>query len=245
MITRKAFPLELKALKDRQFEGYLSTFGNVDHGGDIVVSGAFKATLADHRKNKTLPAMLWMHQMDRVPGKWLSMQEDDDGLWVKGELAKTPLGDEMHELLKFEAVRGMSIGFYTKKWDYTKDGYRLIKEAELVEGSIVTLGMNPLATIQGVKSRLSNAGEYVPGIAEFKRKIEDYLRDEGCPSRVAKRLVSNMFAGESIATIDGEAELRDEGGAIPEEAKDLFQSAAGLVDALRGATISELFKKTR
>ena len=39
-------PIEIKALGSREFEGHGSIFGNIDLGGDIVVPGAFKMTLA-------------------------------------------------------------------------------------------------------------------------------------------------------------------------------------------------------
>ena len=38
--------IDTKALTDQgEFEGYASIFGNVDRGGDIVVSGAFAESL--------------------------------------------------------------------------------------------------------------------------------------------------------------------------------------------------------
>jgi HK97 family phage prohead protease len=84
-----------------QFEGHGAVFGNVDLGGDVILPGAFKRTLAEHKANGSLPAMFWMHNPDRVPGKWLEVAEDDKGLAVKGELAQTDLGKEIHILLKW------------------------------------------------------------------------------------------------------------------------------------------------
>lgn len=179
-------PLEIKALSDREFEGHGSTFGNVDLGGDIVMPGAFKRSLAAHRKAGSLPQMFWMHDPSRVPGKWTEMHEDKDGLAVKGVLAPTELGNEIHTLLKMEAVRGLSIGYVTKDQDFDDDGNRLIKEVELWEVSVVSLPMNPLAQVAHVKAGLSAAGEYVPSPKEFER----ILRDAGCSRAVAKRIVS-------------------------------------------------------
>lgn len=185
-------PLEIKGLKDRQFDGHGSVFKNVDLGGDIVLPGAFKRSLAGHRKAKTMPGLFWMHDPSQIPGKWLDMEEDDYGLAVTGVLAPTPLGDEVHVLLKMEAVRGMSIGYRTMDQEYDNDGNRLVKEAELWEVSIVSLPMNPLAKIEHVKSRLSAAGEYVP----TPRQFEKALRDVGCTQTVAKRILSKLFDDE-------------------------------------------------
>lgn len=182
-------PLELKSLNDREFEGHGSIFKNIDLGGDRVMPGAFKKSLAEHRKGGSLPQMFWMHDPTKVIGKWLDMSEDKNGLAVKGVLAPTELGNEIHTLLKMDAVRGLSIGYVTRDQDYDNDGHRLIKEADLWEVSVVSLPMNPLAQVAHVKSRLSATGEYVPTVREFER----LLRDVGCSQKIAKTLISKMF----------------------------------------------------
>jgi HK97 family phage prohead protease len=240
----KTFPLEIKSLKERQFEGYLSTFGNVDHGGDIVVKGAFKKTLAAAKKSGGLPPMFWMHQWDKVPGKWLDMSEDDDGLYVKGELAPTPLGDEMHVLLGMKAVRGMSIGYVTKDRDWDKEGHRLLKELDLLEGSIVSLAMNPMAKIEAVKSRLSQAGEYVPQMAEFKRALENHLRDVGLSQTLAKTMVAKMVTAMSDEMPEGRPEQRDAGQNDQDhEAADVLELAKSLSTRFAVASLVNPFKR--
>ena len=192
-------PLEIKSLEDRQFEGHGSIFKNVDLGGDVVLPGAFKRTLASHKKAGSLPQMFWMHDPSRVPGKWLDMREDSRGLVVKGVLADTDLGNEIHTLLKMDAVRGLSIGYVTKDMDYADDGTRLIKDVDLWEVSVVSLPMNPLAQVQHVKSRLSAAGEYVPSIKEF----ESLLRNAGCSRSVARLIAYKVRSLEEDGD-DGE-----------------------------------------
>lgn len=195
--------LEIKSLSDREFDGHGSIFGNVDLGGDIVLPGAFKRSLAQHRKEGSLPQMFWMHDPSRVPGKWLSMSEDEDGLAVKGVLAPTDLGNEIHTLLKMDAVRGLSIGYMTKDQDFDKDGNRLIKEADLWEVSVVSLPMNPLAQVAHVKTRLSAEGAYVPTAREF----ETSFRKMGCSKQISRKLVSMIFdsSGVTLEESDDEA----------------------------------------
>jgi HK97 family phage prohead protease len=185
------FKLEIKALNAREFEGYGSTFGNVDLGDDIVMSGAFAKTLADHRAAGALPPMFWMHNPEAVPGKWMSMEEDEQGLFVKGTLADTQLGNETRELLKMKAVRGLSIGYRARAWEYEKrDNHliRLLKEVDLWEVSVVSLAMNPLAMVEHAKSRLSREGEYVP----TEREMEHYL-EQKFSKRVARTMISKLF----------------------------------------------------
>ena len=190
-MTRETFNfrLSIKALNDDEFEGHGSVFGNVDLGGDIVMPGAFKRSLANHRKAGRMPQMFWMHQPDKVPGKWLEMREDDIGLHVHGTLADTQLGNEMRTLLKMDAVRGLSIGYQTKEADYDDDGNRLLKEIDLWEVSLVSLAMNPLAEVEAVKSQLSKNGVYVPGRREFER----FLRDNGYTRKFAEHAVARIF----------------------------------------------------
>jgi uncharacterized protein len=209
--------LEMKSLNAKEFEGHGSIFDNVDLGGDIVLPGAFKRSLAYHRKAGTLPQMFWMHDPSRVPGKWLSMNEDDDGLAVKGVLADTDLGNEIHTLLKMDAVRGLSIGYMTKDMDFDKEGNRLIKEAELWEVSVVSLPMNPLAQVAHVKSRLSADGAYVP----TSRELEAYFRKIGCSKKTARTLISKLFdsSGEMPADDD-----QDETGGMLVDAEKQIES---------------------
>lgn len=186
--------LELKALQSREFEGHGSVFNNIDLGGDIVMPGAFKRSLAQHRKSGNLPQMFWMHDPSRVPGKWLDMSEDERGLSVKGVLAETELGKEIHTLLKMDAVRGLSIGYIAKDQDFDDDGNRLIKEAELWEVSVVSLPMNPLAQVSGVKSQTSVDGAYVPS----PREMEKEFRRMGCSKQVSRKLIAKIYDGSGV-----------------------------------------------
>jgi len=202
-----------------QFEGHGAIFGNVDWGGDVILPGAFKRTLAWHKSEDTLPAMFWMHDRSRVPGKWLDMIEDEKGLATKGELAPTDLGKEVHTLLKMEAVRGLSIGYLPKEVDFTADGVRVVKDVDLLEVSIVSIPMNPKAQIQHVKSRLSAIGEYVPRedeLAELKRECERFLRGKGFSKKMACRYAANLFNGSGEIP-----EPKTGPGATPEPGREL------------------------
>lgn len=202
--------LEVKALSDRQFEGHGSIFGNVDLGGDIVARGAFTDTLAAHKAAGSMPQMFWMHQPDKVPGKWLEMREDEKGLYVKGQLAPTDLGEELHVLLKMKAVAAMSIGYRTLEREWREDdehgAVRVLKAVDLWEVSLVSLAMNPLAKVTGAKARLSDFGEYVP----TARELEQSLRDAGMSRTVAKAVVTKTL-GVGMPSREHEPGLRDAG----------------------------------
>ncbi|MDJ0922111.1 MAG: HK97 family phage prohead protease [Henriciella sp.] len=151
--THQDSRFEIRALsEDGTFEGYGSIFNNEDSYGDTVLPGAFKATLAQHKKNGTMPALLWQHRGDQPIGVYEEMTENEKGLYVKGRLAlDTRLGREAHALLKMGALNGLSIGFVTKKWERTDKG-RDVKEVELWEVSLVTFPANGKARVDGVKN---------------------------------------------------------------------------------------------
>jgi HK97 family phage prohead protease len=214
-------PLEIKSLSDREFEGHGSVFKNLDLGGDIVLPGAFKRSLS----SGSMPAMFWMHDPSRVPGKWLDMHEDKKGLAVKGVLADTELGNEIRTLLKMDAVRGLSIGYVTRDQDFDKDGNRLIKEVDLMEVSVVSMPMNPLAQVAHVKSRMSVACEYVP----TKREFEHILRDAGCSQKTAKVIVSKIFN-----------EPDETPGEIEETNDEAAKAALALLDKIRAASLKDV-----
>lgn len=180
-----SFKFELKTLGDSQFEGYGSTFGNVDLGGDIVLPGAFTASLKQQKSAGELPQMFYGHDPMLVPGVWLDMREDSNGLYVKGELLMdTQLGRETHVQLKKRALRGMSIGFsindYKKDIGFDEDGHRLLKKLDLWEVSVVSMPMNTEAKVESVK--------------DLKRMYENELRREAnFGSAAAKRASSVGF----------------------------------------------------
>lgn len=150
----KALPTEFNfETKDdryngRVFTGYASTF-DLDLGGDIIMPGAFKKTLAERADRVKI---LWEHK--NPIGKPLRMLEDDKGLYVEGKISKIPLGDDALTLMKDKVVDEMSIGFSIPagKSERDSNGNRIIREVKLFEFSPVTFGMNDNTAIQSVKS---------------------------------------------------------------------------------------------
>jgi len=227
----QSFEFEIKALGAREFEGYGSVFGNVDNGGDIVVPGAFARTLKDHKAAGTMPMMFWMHQVDQVPGVWLDMAEDTKGLYVKGEIVDTALGRDVRTLLGKKAVRGLSMGWRPVDTDWRPDGVRVLKQVELVEVSIVSMAMNPLAQVEAMKAaRLSDDGEYVP----TEREFEQYFRKMGCSKSVARSLIARLFEGSDAGGMPGGP--RWDAGMADEE-NEALAALARLTDKVGAAAL--------
>lgn len=234
MLSQFDLKLEIKALEDGQFEGYGSVFNNMDLVGDVMAPGAFKLSLAEHKAVGTLPLMLWMHKPDQVAGAWESMKEDARGLAVKGTLADTDLGNEMRTLLRMRAFRGLSIGFRTRDAEWVDDEergvYRVIKDVDLVEVSLVSLAANPLAEVSAVKSRLSAGGEYVP----TRREFETTLRKSGCSRKTAEGIALKVFGVGTLEQPQGDLGLTDVAANAERLLKALGSAAA--VDEVKEVT---------
>lgn len=187
-------PAEFKNIADGgEFEGYASTSGNVDRGGDIVEKGAFRRSLDRYASTGKRPKMLWQHDPRKVIGVWDSMQEDEKGLFVKGRvLLDLALGREVHTLMKAGAIDSMSIGYRTVKSDFEgpNSEIRRLTEVELFEVSLVTFPMNEMAEITNVK-RLDHKGD-----------VERILREAGVPGTFAKLVAMHGF-DEAKAIVEG------------------------------------------
>lgn len=115
--------------------GYGNVFCAKDYHGDVITRGAFKNTLARHREKKTMPAMLFEHR-NRVCGKWIAAEEDNYGLRLEGVIDNTAKNADIVNMVMKGETNGLSIGFYLLK-SHHLNGVRYIKEAELIECSLV------------------------------------------------------------------------------------------------------------
>jgi HK97 family phage prohead protease len=125
-------------------------FGVADRVGDMIEPGAFKGM------KLPLP-MLFGHDVNDPVGTWDTATEKADGLHLTGKLLVDDVARarEVRALVKSSAVRGVSIGFVTKKAASRPGGGRTIKSLELLEASLVTLPMHPGARVTSAKSAVT------------------------------------------------------------------------------------------
>lgn len=131
-----------------EISGYASFFGDVDQGNDVVVKGAYAASLAALKDAKRGVKMLWQHDPAQPIGVWDTVREDARGLFVKGRiLSSVAKGREAIALIEAGAMDGLSIGYRTVKASKNTKGQRLLQELELWEVSLVTFPMLPSARV--------------------------------------------------------------------------------------------------
>jgi HK97 family phage prohead protease len=151
----------------RSFEGYVSVFGNIDSYGEKVMPGAFANSLARHKREGTMPLLLWQHDSDEPIGVWDDLSDDGKGLFGIGHLLTgVQSADEAYIRLKAGAVWGLSIGY--REVDVTPaDGgeARLLNELDLIEASIVSFPANRRAAVDTVKAEGADAEPQNDGFA--------------------------------------------------------------------------------
>ena len=178
---------------EKTFEGYASSFGNVDSYGDTIVKGAYAETL----KVNGLPKMFFNHESYEVPiGKWVAAKEDDYGLLLTGEF--TPGNSKAMEVkaaLKHGTVDSLSIGYALKKGDFqdTENGRTIQKVAMLRETSIVTFPADKFATVNLASVKSLDFEALLPE-CKTERDIEQLLRDSGLGKWDSMAIVSRVKA---------------------------------------------------
>lgn len=122
-------------------------FGAPDRIGDWIEPGAFKGV-------KLPIPMLFGHDMNDPVGTWDAAEEKADGLHLTGKLLVDDVtrAREVFALVKSGAVRGLSLGFITRKAAARTGGGRTIKSLELLEASLVTIPMHADAKVTSAKS---------------------------------------------------------------------------------------------
>lgn len=178
-------------------------FGSADRVGDVIERGAFTKTLPP------LPMLAHHDQKDAV-GVWESIEETAEGLTVKGRLliGDVPRAAEIRALIREGALRGLSIGFATRKALGRKGGGRTISELELLEISVVAVPCHPGARITSAKDlAMTDTTTESPDIAALEAKMAD-LEKKADNSAVIERLDKletkvNRPTGEARA--DGES----------------------------------------
>jgi len=176
----KNYPFQIKVdAEKRTFEGYASTW-DIDLENDQILPGAFKKSI-DERLPYNKIKILYNHQ-DAI-GVPIEMGEDEKGLYVKGKISNTTLGNDVINLMADNVISEMSIGFDIISDREPENGIRKISEVKLWEVSPVIFGANPHTSIFNVQKRFADMVEIVKHeqkegrvlSAVNKRKLEEVV----------------------------------------------------------------------
>lgn len=125
--------------------GYASVFDVADKGRDVVRRGAFARATAG------VP-LLWQHDAAKPIGRVERVSEDARGLRVIASVSPgSAQGREALALLRAGAVSGLSFGYRVRQSARdAKSGLRELTDLDLLEVSLVTFPMQPLARVHAV-----------------------------------------------------------------------------------------------
>lgn len=164
MLEHLTVPIQWKAGGDAgTLEGYASTFGNVDLGGDIIVKGAFTKTIANIKANGIPLLADHVASTSSVLGTIFDASEDEAGLKVKARFSSAPSAQDVRTKLLEGHLNRMSIGYDPVEYGFVdgEDGRqnRKLIEIKLWETSVVVFPMNPEAAVTRVKSLIGSLDE--------------------------------------------------------------------------------------
>lgn len=203
------FALELKGVSEAGvFEGYASTYGERDLGGDIVVAGSMTKSIKS--RGPAGVRMFADHDTRKRIGVWTNFVEDEKGLFVTGRLLlQKQDGKDAYIDLKEGALNGLSIGFQVKADRY--DGRRkarMLEEIDLREISLVPFPMNESSLVTNVKT-----------IEDFKtiREFEKALISGTLPALSANEAKALLAGGFKAIRSERDA------GAVSAELADLLR----------------------
>lgn len=188
------FPLDVKSIDaDGSIEGIASGYGNLDHGGDIMLPGAIGKSLEGR---KSIP-MLLFHDQKRPVGAWREWNETSEGLYVKGRFAMSSRdGQEAHAMTKDGALSGLSVGYRTMR-DKIVGKARHLAEVFLHEISLVTIPMNGKSLITSVKGIEDARDKLAAGDRLTEREFDAFFKALGLSNSEAERAVRiNLKTGQ-------------------------------------------------
>ncbi len=131
-----------------RFAGYAAVFRKRDSGGDTIMPGAFKGSLERRLAEGLRLPLLWQHRPDQQIGWIESAGEDERGLRVVARVDATD--SAAARALKQGAVDGLSFGYRVLQGRALPGG-RELNDLEIIEVSLVTRPMQPLARVHYVE----------------------------------------------------------------------------------------------
>lgn len=136
-------------------KAYALAFGNVDRWGDIIAQGAVDAFLKSEDYGRM--ALCYQHDIREVIGKITDAGVDEKGMWIEADVLPTTTGKDVQTLIRGEAIKEFSIGYYADEYHYEKrEGYateiRILDAITIVEVSPVTRAANERAVLIDAKN---------------------------------------------------------------------------------------------
>lgn len=132
-----------------RFAGYAAIFRKRDSGGDTILPGAFKDSLERRLSEGLRLPLLWQHRPDQRIGWIESAGEDERGLRVIARIDDAE--SAAARALSAGKIDGLSFGYRVRQGRALPGG-RELHDLDILEVSLVTRPMQPLARVHSLES---------------------------------------------------------------------------------------------
>lgn len=152
-------------------KGTLTSFGNEDRVGDIMLPGSLDKFVEEkNSQNGSIP-MYYQHFKNDFLGVWKDFKVVGDKLKAVGHLDLGGMGnaDKVADYIKKDFINGISVGIFPNKGRKSVTYYkndkspigvaRKFSDIRLLEASLVFNPMNEMAEIESYKSFIDFEGE--------------------------------------------------------------------------------------
>lgn len=215
------------SLDKKEVAMYLAHFDNMDSDNDVILKGAFKKSLlergVDSTSNRKI-AFLRYHDWEKPIGKFIRLEEDQNGLFAVAKLSDSSLGKDA--LIDYEEgiIREHSIGFkYIKdKVKFIKDeslesgGFFQISEVALWEGSAVTFGANEMTPVLAVGKSANKKDKIKEVSNDLEQTIKAIVKGQGTDERLYNLEMKAKFLNAQLIEL---SLIKEEPKQQPEEEK--------------------------
>jgi len=176
--VKKSFEVKDVDTKTRRVKIMGANFDSLDSDNDIIRKGAFAKSIQERgpgsQGNRKI-AFLRYHDWQHPIGKFVHLEETNEGLVAEAELGRSPLADAALLDYQDELINEHSIGFnyIEDKTQFVERGeasYWEIKEVQLWEISAVTFGANSLTPTLEVSK-----GNHLEVIEKVNKKMTSLI----------------------------------------------------------------------
>lgn len=179
----------------RQVAIYLAKFDNIDADNDMIKKGAFSKSILERgpesSSNRKIAFLRW-HDWEKPIGKFLSLGEDDYGLFAVSQLGTSQIGEDAWRDYEDGIIREHSIGFQyiqdKMRWiddeNAPAKGYWMVNEVKLYEGSAVTFGANSETNVIDIMKSEDKVDKAVKIASEIDLLIKSLANGKGSDERL-------------------------------------------------------------
>ena len=127
--------------------GYASFYNIKDYHNDVIKPGAFDDSIYQFNNQQKKLRLLMHHDTHCPVAKIIKIENQGQGLYMEAVIEDNEYTKDLIYQLKNDLINDLSVGIIPLDF-YNEKGTRIIKKAQLLEISLVTIGANPQAFVR-------------------------------------------------------------------------------------------------